>query len=58
VGSVTTAIVDAAQELEPALIVMSTAGHDSPADIVLGSRTERVLHIAGRPLLSVPFPTA
>lgn len=58
VGSVTTAIVDAAREVEPALIVMATGGHDSPADIVLGSRTERVLHIAGRPLLSVPFPTA
>ena len=55
-GSVITAVVDAAQELEPALIVMGTGGRDSPADMVLGSRTERVLHIAGRPLLSVPFP--
>jgi nucleotide-binding universal stress UspA family protein len=54
-GSVTKAVVDAAQELEPALIVMGTGGHDSPADMLLGSRTERVLHVAGRPLLSVPF---
>ena len=45
------AIVDAAATA--AMIVMATRGHDSVADVLLGSHTDRVLHHATCPLLSV-----
>jgi nucleotide-binding universal stress UspA family protein len=48
------AIVQAADSLQPDLIVMVTHGHDAAADVALSSRTERVLHSCRRPLLWVP----
>jgi universal stress protein E len=48
------AIVQAAEELQPDLIVMVTHGHDTVADVALSSHTERVLHSCRRPLLWVP----
>lgn len=37
------------------ILVMPTHGHDSFADMVFGSTTERVLHQIKRPLLAVPY---
>jgi nucleotide-binding universal stress UspA family protein len=48
------AIVQAADELQPDLIVMVTHGHDAVRDVALSSHTERVLHACRRPLLWVP----
>lgn len=45
--------VDAATE-DACVIVMATRGHDSIADVLTGSHTERVLHRAACPVLSVP----
>jgi nucleotide-binding universal stress UspA family protein len=45
------AILDAAATA--AVIVMATRGHDSVADVLLGSHTDRVLHHATCPVLSV-----
>ncbi len=47
-------IVAAAQELRADLIVMATRGRDSLFDLVVGSRTERVVHGAPCPVLAVP----
>jgi len=51
------AIVQAAEALQPDLVVMVTHGHDAAADVVLASHTERVLHSCRRPLLWVPAST-
>lgn len=48
------AILEAAEALQPDLIVMVTHGHDAVADVALSSHTERVLHACRRPLLWVP----
>jgi len=48
------AIVHAAARIEASLIVMTTHGHDGVGDVMRGSRTERVLRHAGRPVLVVP----
>jgi nucleotide-binding universal stress UspA family protein len=37
------------------ILVMPTHGHDSLADMMFGSTTERVLHQIKRPLLAVPY---
>jgi nucleotide-binding universal stress UspA family protein len=49
-------LVQAARDHHASLVIMPTRGHDSLADILLGSHTERVLHAVGRPLLWVPLP--
>ena len=49
------AIVDHAKDA--CLIVMATRGVDSVSDVVRGSHTDRVLHKARCPLLSVPLPS-
>jgi nucleotide-binding universal stress UspA family protein len=36
------------------LVVMATRGHDSVLDVLRGSHTDRVLHRAHCPVLSVP----
>lgn len=52
-GSVEDAIVSEAADAD--LIVMATRGHDSLTDALVGSHTERVLHRAPCPVLSVPL---
>ena len=53
-GAVLETLVAAAQESAVDLIVMTTNGHDSLADEVVGSMVERVLRRAGCPVLAVP----
>jgi nucleotide-binding universal stress UspA family protein len=52
-GPLAPAIIDAARELRPDLVVMATHGHDGIVDVLLGSVTERVLHGLACPLLWV-----
>ena len=53
-GVVTEAIIEAAEALDPELIVMATYGRNGFLDALRGSTTERVLRLARRPLLAVP----
>jgi nucleotide-binding universal stress UspA family protein len=53
-GPLERAIARAAEERNPDVLVMVTRGHDGPADVLLSSHTERVLHTCRRPLLWVP----
>ena len=57
-GPLEPAVVQAAQALQPDLIVMVTHGHDAVADVARSSHTERVLHACRRPLLWVPASAA
>lgn len=54
-GPVVSSILAEAQESDADLIVMVTRGHDSLADEVIGSRTERVMRDAPCPVLAVPL---
>ena len=47
-------ILASGEEYDVDLIVMSTKGHDSLLDTLLGSTTERVLHGARCPVLAIP----
>ncbi len=53
-GIIADEIAKAAQDCD--LIVMRTSGHDSLADVFMGSRTERVIRQAPCPVLAVPAP--
>lgn len=53
-GQLDEAILAAAKALDVSALVMVTRGHDGLADVLLGSRTERVLHQCHRPVLWVP----
>lgn len=53
-GALVDAVVGCIAEHRVGLVVMPTRGHDSVRDVVLGSHTERVMHAAPCPLLSVP----
>lgn len=53
-GNVVDAIINAAQDWQPDLIGMPTAGHNGFLDALRGSTTERVLRQAPCPLLAVP----
>jgi nucleotide-binding universal stress UspA family protein len=53
-GSAWEVIVDTARDQKADLIVMSTQGHDSLADRVLGSHAERVLRHSPCPVLVTP----
>ncbi|MBI5910885.1 MAG: universal stress protein [Betaproteobacteria bacterium] len=55
-GDVVESIIDAANEWQPDLIGMPTAGHHGFLDALRGSTTERVLRQAPCPLLAVPVP--
>ena len=47
-------IEDIATEADADLIVAGTRGHSPVAGLLLGSVTQRLLHIARRPVLAVP----
>ncbi len=48
------AIEEIANEADADLIVLGTRGHSLIAGLLLGSVTQRLLHIARRPVLAVP----
>lgn len=54
-GKVEDAILGIARARDACVIVMATRGHDGAGDVVLGSNTERVIHEATCPVLSVPI---
>jgi nucleotide-binding universal stress UspA family protein len=47
-------IADAAREADADLIIAGTRGHTALAGLLVGSVTQRLLHIAPCPLLAVP----
>lgn len=53
-GPVTDSILQAADDCQADLIVMTTEGHNGFLDALRGSTTERVLHRAKCPLLAIP----
>jgi nucleotide-binding universal stress UspA family protein len=55
-GGPAPAIEEIADNAGGDLIVMGTRGHSPVAGLLLGSVTQRLLHIARRPVLAVPEP--
>jgi nucleotide-binding universal stress UspA family protein len=47
-------IVDVAREVDADLIIVGTRGHTPMVELLLGSVTQRLLHIATCPVLAVP----
>ena len=56
VGGPARPIAEIASEVGADLIVVGTRGHSGLAGIVLGSVTQRLLHLAHQPVLAVPPP--
>lgn len=54
VGGPAHAIAEIAERVEADLIVVGTRGHTALGGLMLGGVTQRLLHIAGRPILAVP----
>jgi nucleotide-binding universal stress UspA family protein len=54
VGGAAHAIADAAREGGAEVIVVGTRGHTALAGLLLGSVTQRLLHISPCPVLAVP----
>lgn len=54
IGGPAHAIAKIADEVDADLIVVGTRGHSAVAGLLLGSVTNRLLHIAKRPVLGVP----
>jgi nucleotide-binding universal stress UspA family protein len=52
------AIADAARELDADVVVVGTRGHTALAGLLLGSVTQRLLHIAPCPVLAIPSTKA
>lgn len=50
------AIADLAEEVGADLIVVGTRGHSALAGVLLGSVTQKLLHLAQCPVLCVPGP--
>ena len=51
-------IADVAHESDADLIVVGTRGHGRVAGMLLGSVTQRLLHVAPCPVLAVPAKVA
>lgn len=55
-GGPARSIADVAEETGADLIVVGTRGHSALAGVVLGSVTQKLLHLADCPVLCVPGP--
>lgn len=53
-GNAAKAIADAAKDAQADLIIVGTRGHTALAGLLLGSVTQRLLHISDVPVLSIP----
>jgi nucleotide-binding universal stress UspA family protein len=53
-GDATTAILEAAEELDASLIVLTSTGKGLTKRVALGSTTDRVIHGTQRPVLVIP----
>jgi len=58
VGGPAQAIDEIADEVGADLVVIGTRGHSPVAGLLLGSVTQRLLHISSRPVLVAPAPSA
>jgi nucleotide-binding universal stress UspA family protein len=54
VGRAAQAIADATREQQGEVIVVGTRGHTALGGLLLGSVTQRLLHLGGCPVLAVP----
>lgn len=54
VGGAAHAVAEAAESWQADVIVVGTRGHTSLGGVLLGSVTQRLLHIAACPVLAVP----
>lgn len=57
IGGPAHAIAEIAERSGADLIVVGTRGHSAITGLLLGGVTQRLLHIANRPVLAVPPPT-